>query len=103
MNERADSYGHGAMKDDINYVAGWVIGQLVTEAVKAAGPDVTRERLVALLNKGFSIDSKGLSAPIAYTPDNHLGLVELKPFSYDYTTKRFTAQGTYADYARFVQ
>ncbi len=30
----------------------------VTEAVEAAGPDVTREKLVAMLNKGFSIDTK---------------------------------------------
>lgn len=103
MSEHADKYGHAAMKDDINYVAGWVVGQLVAAAVKAAGPDVTREKLVALLNKGFTVDTKGLSAPISYTPDNHLGLVELKPFSYDYDTKRFTAYGNYADYARFVQ
>ena len=103
MNERADAFGHAAMRDDINYVAGWVIGQLVADAVKAAGPDVTREKLVATVNKGFSIDTKGLSAPLSYTADNHLGIVELKPFSYDYATKRFTAEGEYGDYARFVQ
>jgi branched-chain amino acid transport system substrate-binding protein len=103
MSEFADKYGHTAMKDDINYVSGWVTGQLVTDAVKAAGPDVTREKLVAMLNKGFSIDTKGLSAPISYTPESHLGLVELKPFSYDYTTKRFVGTGSYADYAHFVQ
>ena len=103
MSEHADKDGHAAMKDDINYVAGWVTGQLVAEAVKAAGPDVTREKLVAMLAKGFSIDTRGLSAPIAYTPESHLGLVELKPFSYDYATKRFIGYGSYADYARFVQ
>ena len=103
MSEYADKYGHAAMKDDINYVAGWVTGQLVTEAVKAAGPDVTREKLVALLSKGFSIDTQGLSAPLSYTPESHLGLVELKPFSYDYATKRFVGYGSYADYAKFVQ
>ncbi len=103
MSEYADKNGHAAMRDDINSVSGWVTGQLVTEAVKAAGPDVTREKLVALLNKGFSIDTKGLSAPISYTPDNHAGLVELKPFSYDYDAKRFVGYGSYADYARFVQ
>lgn len=103
MADHAETYGHAAMREDINYVSGWVIGQLVTDAVRAAGPDVTREKLVALLSKKFSIDTKGLSAPVAYTPDNHLGIVELKPFRYDYGTKRFTAEGDYADYARFVQ
>lgn len=103
MDEHADAYGHAALREDVNYVGGWVIGQLVAEAVKAAGPDVTREKLVSAVSSGFSIDTQGLSAPLSYTPDNHLGLLEMRPFSYDYAAKRFTADGEYADYARFVQ
>lgn len=103
MGERADQFGHPAMKEDLNYVAGWTIGQLVTEAIAKLGPDVSREKLVAMLNKGFSVDSKGLSAPISYTSDNHRGLVELKPFGYDYGTRRFKSYGTYEDSRRYVQ
>ena len=103
MAEHADRFGHTAMKDDINYVAGWVIGQLVTEAIAKAGPDVSREKLVAVLNDGFSIDTKGLSSPVSFAKDNHRGLAVLKPFSYDYGTKRFTAFGEYQDYQRYVQ
>ncbi len=103
MTESADKFGHSAMKDDINYVAGWVIGQLVTEAIAKAGPDVTREKLVAMLSKGFSIDTKGLSAPVSYTPEDHSGIALLKPFGFDYATKRFTGSGTYDEARKYEQ
>ena len=103
MNEHADQYGHASLKADINYVAGWTIGKLVTDAISKLGPDVSREKLVSLLNNGFSLDSGGLSAPISYTKDNHRGLVELKPFSYDYATHQFKGYGTYDDYSKYIQ
>ena len=101
MVQFAEKYDHAAMKDNLNYTAGWVIGRLVTEAIAKAGPDVTRETLVALLNKGFSIDTKGLSAPVSYTPTNHEGIALLRPFGFDYTTKRFTAAASYEDSQRY--
>ena len=103
MIASTEKFGRGAMKDDLNYVAGWVIGQLVTEAIAKAGPDVTREKLVAMLNKGFAIDTKGLSAPVSYTSEDHSGIVYLKPFAFDYATKRFTTTGTYEDARKYVQ
>lgn len=103
MTASADKFGHGGMKDDLNYVAGWVIGQLVTEAIAKAGPDVTREKLVSLLSKGFAIDTRGLSAPLSYTSADHSGIVYLKPFGYDYATKRFTSTGTYEDARKYVR
>lgn len=103
MGEHAEKYGRGVLKEDINYVAGWTIGKLVAEAIGKLGPDPSREKLVAMLNGGFSIDPDGLSAPISYTPDNHRGIVELKPFSFDYATGKFKGYGSYDDYRRFVQ
>jgi branched-chain amino acid transport system substrate-binding protein len=103
MDAHADQYGHSAMKADLNYVAGWTIGKLITDAIAKLGPDVSREKLVAMLNKGFSIDTEGLSAPISYTADNHRGLVELKPFTYDYATRQFMGHGNYDDYNKYVQ
>ena len=103
MDEHADLYGHATLKADINYVAGWTIGELITQAIGKLGPDVARASLVAALNKGFSMDTGGLSAPIAYTTDNHRGLVELKPFTYDYATQQFKGYGSYDDYSKYVQ
>ena len=99
----ADKSGRGDQKDDVNYVAGWVIGQLVADAIQALGPDVSRAALVAMLNKGFSIETRGLSAPLGYTATNHEGLALLRPFAFDYATKQFKAVGTYEDYRKYVK
>lgn len=103
MVDYASKLGHAGMTDDINYVGGWVIGQLVAAAIHAAGPDLSRDGLATLLNSGFALDTHGLSAPFSFTPDDHRGLLEMRPYGFDYDTKRFTAVGSYADYARYVR
>jgi ABC-type branched-subunit amino acid transport system substrate-binding protein len=103
MSAAAAKDGHGGLKDDINFVAGWVVGQLVSEAVQKVGKEPTREKLVEMLNAGFEIDSKGLSSRLRYTPTDHAGLTVLKAISYDYEAKRFKGAGEYKDYEKYVQ
>ncbi|KAF3996499.1 ABC transporter substrate-binding protein [Glaciimonas immobilis] len=99
----ADKYGNGNLKNDGNYVAGWVVGQLAAESIAKAGAEPTRAGLVAALAKGFEVDTHGVSSPLKYTSDNHLGLVLLRPYNYDYDTKRFKAYGNYSDYQKYVK
>ena len=103
MATLADKYGHGAMKDDVNYVAGWVVGQLAAKAMARIGPEPTREKRVESSNKGFKVDTKGVSSPVEYTKDDHRGLVALRPYSYDNQTKKFKPHGNYSDYKKFVK
>lgn len=103
MSATADKYGYGAMKSNVNYVGGWVIGQLIAEAVAKVGPEPTREKLVTMLNNGFQVDTKGVSAPLKYTKDDHRGLISLRAYSYDYQAKKFKPYGQYADYAKFIK
>ena len=99
----ADKYGNGAMKDDINYVAGWVVGQIAAESITRTGPEPTREKLVESMSKGFEVDTKGLAPQIKYTKDDHLGVVLLRPYTYDYQAKRYKAFGKYSDYQKYVR
>jgi branched-chain amino acid transport system substrate-binding protein len=103
MSTAADKYGFGNFKDDVNYVGGWVVGQMVAEAIARAGPEPTREKLVASLDKGFSVDTKGASSALRYTKDDHRGPLVVRPYNFDYATKRFKAYGQYADYEKFVK
>lgn len=103
MSASAEKFGHGAMKDDVNYVAGWVVGQLAAESIARTGTEPTREKLVASMSKGFEVDTKRLSSQLKYTPENHLGLVGLRPYSYDYDSKKYVAYGPYSDYQKFVK
>lgn len=102
MVAAAAKYGHSALTDDINFVAGWVVGQLVVEALNKVGPEPTREKLVDTLNRGLEVDTKGLSSQLKYTADNHSGLSVLKPFIYDYASKKFKSFGDYSDYAKYL-
>ena len=91
------------MKDDVNYVGGWVIAQAAAESLQKVGPQPTRAKLVEYLNKGFTVDTRGLTAPITYTPTNHAGPTLLKVFDYDYTSKKFKSIGNYSDYQKYVK
>ena len=97
----ADSVGHGSLKGNVNYVAGWVAGQIAAEALARAGADPSRQKLVEALAPGFSVDTQGLSAPIIYARDDHTGPKVLKMFGYDYGAGKFKAFGEYGDYARY--
>ena len=103
MATLADKYGNAAMKDDVNYVAGWVVGQLAAESMARLGPEPTREKLIESLGKGIKVDTKGVSSPVEFTKDDHRGLVLLRPYGYDYQTKKFRAYGKYSDYQSFVK
>ena len=103
MSAFADKVGNSAMKEDINYVAGWVVAQMAAESLGRAGKEPTRAKLVDALDKGFVVDSKGLAAPIHYTRTDHIGPKVLKIFGYDYTTKKFKHYGEYSDYAKYTK
>ena len=103
MATLAEKYGNGALKTNGNYVGGWVIGQMIAEAVARVGAEPTREKLVESMNKGFEVDTRGVSSKLKYTKDDHRGLVGLRPYSYDYTAKQFKAYGNFTDYDKYVK
>jgi branched-chain amino acid transport system substrate-binding protein len=103
MSAFADKVGRGAMKEDINYVSGWVVGQMIVDSLDRVGKEPTRAKLIDSLSKGFTVDTKGLSAPISYTPQNNTGPVLFRMFGYDYDAKKFKAFGEYADSSKYNQ
>jgi len=103
LSAGAAKAGHAALALNINYVAGWVAGQLAAESMTKAGPDLTRAKLVETLAPGFALDTKGLSAPIVYTKEDHTGPQVLKMFGYDYDAGKYKAFGSYDDYAKYTK
>ncbi|MEB0013847.1 ABC transporter substrate-binding protein [Glaciimonas sp. Gout2] len=103
MAAAADKYGFGGLKTNVNFVGGWVVGELVADAITRAGKEPTRAAMVEAMSKGFEVDTKGVSSPLKFTPDNHLGMSALRVYSYDYDAKRFKAYGKYSDYLKYVK
>lgn len=103
LSAYADKAGRGALKEDINYAAGWITGQLVASRIAALGSNVTRARLVDSMAAGFTVDTKGLTAPIVYTKDDHGGPKVHKLISFDYATGKVKHHGEFRDYEKYVK
>ena len=104
MMAAADKYGRSsAIREDINYVAGWVVGQMSAEALARTGPQPTRAKLVESMSKGFTVDSKGLAAPFTFAPDNHTGPAAFRMIGYDFGAKKYKPTGEFADYAKYTK
>lgn len=103
MMAAADKYNHSAMKEDVNYVAGWVAGQMAAQALQLAGPQPTRAKLVEAMSKGFTVNTNGLSAPIVFTPTDHAGPSRFRMIGYDYGAKKYVSFGEFADYEKYMK
>ncbi len=66
----------------------WTAAQVFVEGLKRAGPDLTREKLVAALNtlREFKTD---LTAPLTYTPENHDAVTCVELLQWDGARWRF--------------
>jgi branched-chain amino acid transport system substrate-binding protein len=72
--EMVRKYGtpDGAIGDyDLSGIGG---AQAVVEALKRAGPDLTREKFINALNSLKNFDTGLLSAPISFSPEDHAGV-----------------------------
>jgi branched-chain amino acid transport system substrate-binding protein len=103
LSAYADSIGRTEMKQDINYVAGWVTAQMAAESLAKLGTNPSRARLVESLSKGFSVNTEGLTAPFGYTPKDNTGPAVFKMFGYDFSSKKFKAIGEFSDYEKYTR
>ena len=99
----ADKVGRGALKEDINYAAGWIVADLVRDRITALGPNVTRARLVESMAKGFVAENGGVTAPITYTPTDHGGPQVHKIVGFDYAANKMKGIGSFRDYEKYIK
>lgn len=99
----ADKAGRGALKEDINYAAGWIVADLVRDRISQLGANVTRARLVENMAKGFVAENGGLTAPISYTPTDHGGPQVHKIISFDYATNKVKSHGSFKDFEKYIK
>jgi branched-chain amino acid transport system substrate-binding protein len=74
--EMVSKYYPNENLSSLNFVA---IGGAISlvEALKSAGPDVSRESLIAELDKQKNLDSGVMAGPISFTKDDHVGIKDL--------------------------
>ncbi len=99
----ADKVGRGALKEDINYAAGWIVADMVRDRINALGPNVTRARLVEAMAKGFVAENGGVTAPITYTTTDHGGPQVHKFVGFDYASNKMKGVGNFKDYEKYIK
>ena len=80
-------------------------GYRTTAREAISGIDLTGQTalITGAMNKGFTVDTKGLTAPITFTPDNHTGPVAFRMLGYDFGTKKYKPFGEFSDYVKYIK
>ena len=99
----ADKVGRGALKEDINYAAGWIVADMVRDRIHQLGANVTRAALVESMAKGFVAENGGITAPITYTATDHGGPQVHKIIGFDYATNKVKNFGGFRDYEKYIK
>ena len=99
MLARAKEFGFEKSAGTTDFVNGYVVGQVLVEALKAAGENPNRESFKKGLETLTDLSTGGLSENVTFGADDHVGIQTVRPYSYDYATKTYKAVGEYTDYA----
>ena len=99
MLARAKEFGFEKSAGTTDFVNGYVVGQVLIEALKAAGENPNRESFKKGLESLSDLSTGGLSENVTFGADDHVGIQTVRPYSYDYATKTYKAVGEYTDYA----
>ena len=99
MLARAKEFGFEKSSGTTDFVNGYVVGQVLVEALKAAGKSPNRESFKKGLETLTDLSTGGLSENVTFGGDDHVGIQTVRPYAYDYATKTYKAVGEYTDYA----
>jgi branched-chain amino acid transport system substrate-binding protein len=102
MLSRAKEHGFEKSAGTTDFVNGYVVGQVLVDALKAAGENPTRESFKKGLETLSDVSTGGLSENVTFGPDDHVGIQTVRPYSYDYATKTYKAAGEYTDYEKDI-
>lgn len=98
----AKKYGFEEDVPNTNFVTGWVVGQALVAGIENAGDEISRESIIAGMEKVTDLDTGGLSAPVQFGPDRRTGVQLVRPYAFDYDINKVVAVGSYEDYAKYI-
>jgi len=96
-------YGYAdAEINQMNWSLGWVNGMMIVQALRNAkgkytGPDVRRG-----LEQVGKLDTGGLAPNVNFSAKCHMGIREVRPYTYNYKTKSVQPVGSYKQWSKFV-
>ena len=99
----ATKYGFGSeAQTNDPFSNGYVVGWTTVAGLKniPAGTTVDSASIVSGMEKVNNLDTLGLSPNVTFGPNLRIGVLGLRPYGYDTTTKKIVAVGTYDQYKK---
>jgi branched-chain amino acid transport system substrate-binding protein len=85
-----------------NYALGWVNGMIIVQALKNIKGAVTPASMKAGLEKITNLNTGDLSPPVNLSPKCHMGIKQVRPYTYNWSKKTQVPVGTYAQWSKFI-
>jgi branched-chain amino acid transport system substrate-binding protein len=82
------------------FTNGYVVGLATVAGVKnvPSGKDVDGQALMEAMQKVQNLDTQDLSPPVTFGPKLRVGVLGVRPYTWDAAAKKIKAVGNYADY-----
>jgi len=106
VGKAAATYGkkYGIADSEIRqffYAGGWVSGQVLVQALKNAHGDYSSNGIKRGLEAIKNLQT-GLSGAISFGPKCHIGLAQVRPYTYSWKNHALSPVGSYAQWAKYI-
>jgi branched-chain amino acid transport system substrate-binding protein len=100
----AQKYGYPASEyNQMNWSLGWAHAMVIHEALKKVrGGNYTGETVRNAIRTMANFDTGGLSPNIKFSPKCHMGIREVRPYTYNYKLKTIQPVGSYQQWSKWV-
>jgi|tagenome__1003787_1003787.scaffolds.fasta_scaffold20988328_4 branched-chain amino acid transport system substrate-binding protein len=98
----ATKYGYAKEATNTAFTFGYLSGMAVVQGLKNAGKTLSRASFIKGLEQINGLDTGGISEPITYGAQDHVGLSATRPYKFNYDTGKFEAIGEYSDYNSYI-
>jgi branched-chain amino acid transport system substrate-binding protein len=89
--------------NQVNWALGWSQGTLITAALRKVKGDFTADNIRKALESVKNLDTGGLSPKITLAANCHMGIRQVRPYTYSYKTKTMQPVGSYEQWAKFIK
>jgi hypothetical protein len=96
---QASGFAKEAQTND-PFTNGYVVGLATVAGLKniPSGGKVDSAAILAAMEKVTSLDTQGLSPTVSFGPNLRVGVLGVRPYTWDAATSKIKAVGNYADY-----
>ena len=85
-----------------NYALGWVNGMIIAQALRNITGPVTPASMKAGLEKIKNLNAGDLAPPVNLSPKCHMGIQQVRPYTYNWSKKTQVPVGTFAQWTKYI-